>query len=95
MARLALKALARGQWPKGAAHTNAKCWYEPLEDRETAELALRFTLNQDVTAAIPPGDERLFRLALDLASGSLPPLSAEEQKTLLVRANGLDPVFTA
>jgi hypothetical protein len=29
--------------------------------------ALRFTLSEDITAAIPPGDERLFRIALAAA----------------------------
>lgn len=93
MARLALKALALGQWPKGAKRTFAKCWYQPVDDKETAALALRFTLNQEITAAIPPGDENIFRMALDLASGSLPPLSAAERKTLLARAAEAEPVF--
>jgi predicted aldo/keto reductase-like oxidoreductase len=93
MARMALKALALGQWPKGAKRTSEKCWYQPVDDRETAALALRFTLNQEITAAIPPGDEKIFRMALDLASGSLPALTAAERKTLLARAAEAEPVF--
>jgi hypothetical protein len=56
---------------------------------------MRFTLNQEVTAAIPPGDERLFDLALELASGPLPQLSANELKGLKDRISSLDPVFRA
>lgn len=97
MARLALKALAWGQWPKGLAAADRKypkCWYEPVDDPRLAALALRFTMNQDVTAAVPPGDERIFRLAMDLAA-DLKPLSAAEHKTLLAEASKREPVFRA
>jgi aryl-alcohol dehydrogenase-like predicted oxidoreductase len=91
---LALKMLCRQQWaendPERQKYT--KCWYQPVTDRHEAELALRFTLGQPVTAAIPPGDESLFRLALDLASDFLPLTDTEldELKTLAV---ALRPVF--
>jgi len=98
MARMALKALAFGKWPadmKESDRKYPKCWYQPIDDREMARLAMRFTLNQEVTAAIPPGDERLFDLALELASGPLPQLSANELKGLKDRISSLDPVFRA
>ena len=69
MARMALKALAFGRWPatvKESERKYPKCWYQPIDDREMARLALRFTLNQEITAAVPPGDERLFDLAWNL-----------------------------
>jgi hypothetical protein len=70
-----------------------KCWYQPIDDREMARLALRFTLNEDVTAAVPPGDERIFDLALELASAPLPQLSAAELTGLKTRISSLEPVF--
>jgi aryl-alcohol dehydrogenase-like predicted oxidoreductase len=97
MARMALKSLAFGKWPvslKAADRKYPKCWYQPIDDREMARLALRFTLNQDVTAAVPPGDERIFDLALDLASAPLPPLSATELAGLKSKISSLEPVFT-
>ncbi len=96
MARMALKALAFGKWPasiKESERKYPKCWYEPIDDAEMARMALRFTLNQDVTAAVPPGDERIFDLAMDLASGALPPLSAQELEGLKVKIGKLEPVF--
>lgn len=68
-ARLALKAMARGRWKEGDPRRQdfKKCWYEPLSEPREADLGLRFTLSQPVTSAIPPGDESLFRLAVDLA----------------------------
>jgi len=58
-----------------------------------ARQALRFTLNQEITAAVPPGDERIFDLALDLACAPLPKLSDSELTTLKARVSTLDPVF--
>jgi predicted aldo/keto reductase-like oxidoreductase len=98
LARMALKALAMGKWPAGmkaADRSSPKCWYQPIDDRETARLALRFTLNQDITAAIPPGDERVFDLALDLATAPLPKLSAGELAGLKSKVSKLEPVFRA
>jgi len=92
IARLALKAMAYTPWPEGGEHTSPKCWYRPIEDRELASRALRFTLSQDVTAAIPPGDERLFRVARD-AARAFTPMTKEEQAEMLSRAKGLSPLF--
>ncbi len=97
VARLALKALAHTNWPKGTRqeHTaHPKCWYQPVDDRDLAHRALRFTLSEDVTAAIPPGDERLFAMALELAAG-FSPLSEQERKELLAATRGLEPIFRA
>jgi aryl-alcohol dehydrogenase-like predicted oxidoreductase len=98
MARLALKALAFGQWPADLARSERKypkCWYQPIDDQNEARLALRFALNQDITAAVPPGDERIFDMALDIASTPLPPLSASELTGLKTRLSSLEPVFRA
>jgi hypothetical protein len=60
-----------------------------------ARLALRFTLNQEVTAAVPPGDERIFDMALELVSAPLPQLSAEELTGLKKSISAREPVFRA
>lgn len=98
MARMALKALAFGKWPAGMKESDRKypkCWYEPIDDREMARLALRFTLNQEVTAAVPPGDERIFDMALELALAPLPELSVAELTGLKAKIGSLEPVFRA
>jgi predicted aldo/keto reductase-like oxidoreductase len=93
-ARLALKALARREWAAKdpAKATWTKCWYEPITDRRLAELALRFTLSLPVTAAIPPGEETLFRLALDIAT-DYRPISDEEAGELQTLAESVSPLF--
>jgi aryl-alcohol dehydrogenase-like predicted oxidoreductase len=95
VARLALKALARQkQWPQGdpARQQYSKCWYQPLTDRNEVKLALYFTLSQPITAAIPPGEESLFRMALDLAL-DFRPISQKEVQTLRQMGQPLAPVF--
>jgi aryl-alcohol dehydrogenase-like predicted oxidoreductase len=92
--RLALKAMARQVWPKDDPQrkTYGKCWYQPLTDPRQAELGLRYTLSRPVTAAVPPGEEPLFRLALDVAM-RFRPISDKEGKELKALASTLKPIF--
>ncbi len=92
--RLALKALAHTSWPGREHDAWRKCWYKPIDDPELAEKAVRFTLSEDVTAAIPPGEEKLFRMALDFG-GRFRPLAPKEREDLLTAARGLKPIFRA
>ncbi len=92
MGILCLKALARGPWPEGAQKRYEKCWYEPLDQPAEAALALRFTLSHAVTAAIPPGDPGLFRMAVKLAKG-FTPVTPEEEAALKAKAAAGTPLF--
>ncbi len=92
VARLAIKAMAHGPWRKGEKRKYPNCWYRPIENRAMARQALRFTLSEGVTAVIPPGDERLFRMALELAP-DLGPMEIEERNELLASTRGLRPLL--
>lgn len=93
MGCLALKALARQSWPEDADRNEyPKCWYQPVTHPKELELALRFTLSEPVTAAIPPGDERLFRRALKVAQ-DFRPLNEEERIAIRVLSEGLTPIM--
>jgi aryl-alcohol dehydrogenase-like predicted oxidoreductase len=94
VARLALKAMAYTRWPEGAQRKYANCWYQPVDDPELVDKAVRFTLSQDVTAAIPPGNLQLFQLAMN-AARSFKPLSAGERTELLASTKGVQPIFRA
>jgi len=91
---LALKALALQKWPNDTPkpHAYPKCWYQPISDPHEQELALRFTLSQPVTAALPTGDEGLFWRAVEIAA-KFEPLTAREAEHLRVIASKLDPIF--
>ncbi len=77
MGILALKAMAHRPWPKDADRGGLNTWYEPLKDKEEARSALRFTLSHPVTAAIPPGDAKLFEMALELGRDFKPMVTEE------------------
>lgn len=93
MGILALKAMAKGPWPKDAVNKMPKCWYEPLSNPDDALLGLRFTLSHPVTAAIPPGNENLFKMALEL-SGRIKPLSTAEVDHIKELGLAGKPIFT-
>jgi hypothetical protein len=93
-ARLALKALAWTSWPKDAEHTYPKCWYQPIDDRERARMALEYTLSLPITAAIPPGDPRLFKMAVELAL-QYTPITNDMRQALAQEMQGVEPIFKA
>jgi len=93
MGILALKAMAAGPWKEGADRSKyPKCWYEPLTDQEDIRMGLRFTLSHPVTAAVPPGDENLFKIALRV-SDNLAPLKSEEVQMMKEKALKGTPLF--
>lgn len=93
MGILALKAMAKGPWEKGADRSKyPKAWYEPYMTEEDILMGLRFTLSHPVTAAIPPGEDELFRIALSLRD-KLTPLGKEEVNAIKAKALMGNPLF--
>jgi predicted aldo/keto reductase-like oxidoreductase len=92
MGIFALKAMAKTHWAEKEEREYPKCWYKPVTDPEETELAIRFTLSQPITAAVTPGDIRLFRKAVEVAN-RFKPLSDEEFAVVKKRAEGIDPIF--
>ena len=94
MGILALKSMAKTVWPddQKKEHPEPKCWYKPAGFPDEASMGLRWTLGHPITAAIPPGDERYFRLAMDVAQ-NYKPLAPHEEQTLLAGAQGAEPIF--
>jgi aryl-alcohol dehydrogenase-like predicted oxidoreductase len=92
--RLALKAMAKTRWAKGEDRSYRKTWYRPLDEPSAVEKAIRFTLSEDITSAIPPGEEKLFRMAIEAAM-RFKPLTAPERKELLAGSAGVEPIFRA
>jgi predicted aldo/keto reductase-like oxidoreductase len=93
MGILALKAMARGPWPDGADRSKyPKCWYEPLSNSGDIRMGLRFTLSHPVTAAVPPGEAELFKIALDLRN-DLKPLNKKEIESIKAKAAEGIPLF--
>jgi aryl-alcohol dehydrogenase-like predicted oxidoreductase len=94
MGILALKGMAKTVWSEDQKknHPQPKCWYQPAAFPDEASLGLRWTLGHPITAALPPGDERYFRLAMDVAQ-AYKPLAAHEEQALLSGGRGVEPIF--
>ena len=94
MGILALKGMAKTVWSadQKEKHPEPKCWYQPAAFPDEASLGLRWTLGHEITAAIPPGDERYFRLAMDVAQ-NYKPLQSHEEQALLAGGHGVEPIF--
>ena len=93
MGILALKAMAKGPWEKGADRSKyPKCWYEPLVTPEDIRMGLRFTLSHPVTAAVTPGESELFRIALDLRN-DIKPLKKADITGIKTKAAAGVPLF--
>ncbi len=92
MGILCLKALARQPWPEGAPKRYPKCWYEPFDDPAEIRQALRFTLSHPVTAAVPPGEETIFRVALEQAA-TFEPMSPAEAEAMKAKGLAAKPLF--
>ncbi|MCX7720334.1 MAG: aldo/keto reductase [Dictyoglomus thermophilum] len=89
---LALKAMAKTIIPEGQERKYPKCWYDPIDEKDLAQLALRFTLSQPVTAAIPPGEYKFFKWAIEVGE-NFTPITVEELEILKQRAKNLEPIF--
>jgi len=94
MGILCLKSMAKTVWPASEQknHPEPKCWYQPAGFPDEASRGLRWTLGHPITAAIPPGDERYFRLAMDVAQ-NYKPLEGHEEQALLAGGHGVEPIF--
>lgn len=92
---LAIKSMIRERLPvpESTHEYYPKCEYEPVVDLPLARDALSWTLSQEgVTAAIPPGDENLFKMALQLGP-DIKPITEEGTKKLKHLAARLEPLF--
>ncbi len=97
MGILALKAMASTKWEHSVGDVRrkdfSKCWYQPVVSSEDALRGLRFTLSQPgLTAALPPGEEKLFRMALDLVP-QLTPMGVDELADAERSVQELQPIF--
>ncbi len=94
LAILALKSLAKQQWPANAVKKWFKCWYQPVDTPEEVALGLRFTLSRPVVAAVCPSHAELLWMMCDAAE-KLTPILPEEEAQLAAKSKELRPVFAA
>jgi aryl-alcohol dehydrogenase-like predicted oxidoreductase len=89
---LAIKSVAKGVWPDPdrASHPY-NTWYQPFDDAENIEKSLRYTLCQDITAAVLPGDLKLWPMIID-AARRFKPMTDNEQKQVMREVEQYQPL---
>lgn len=92
VARLGLKAIAWSPVPEGVTRKYTNCWYLPQDEQAKTDLLLRYALDLPITATVPPGDARLFKLCVRLA-GHYKRLSDAERAELLADIANVEPIF--
>ncbi|MCL5105248.1 MAG: aldo/keto reductase, partial [Armatimonadetes bacterium] len=95
MGRVAMKSMALRPWCDDQEHQAGKwkkTWYRPIDDPALVELAVRFTLSQDINVMLPPGHLELFEMAMKVAE-SFRPIEPSEVERLREVAAGLTPIF--
>ena len=88
---MVIKTWERGPW--GDQPRRYHTWYEPFDDAEMIERALRFNLSFPITGVISAGDHRLLPAIL-AAAERFTPLDDREQAELLATAGDYEPLFT-
>jgi aryl-alcohol dehydrogenase-like predicted oxidoreductase len=91
VAPIAIKAIAAGPWPNGAARTYTT-WYRPHDDAGMIEERLRFTLSHPVATTVLPSDIRLWP-ACFAAAERFTPMPEAERDRLVRKAAGAAPLY--
>jgi predicted aldo/keto reductase-like oxidoreductase len=89
---LALKSMALTRLKQDENKVFPNCWYRPVMDDETLNMAFRYTLSLDITAAVSPGEAQLFWKGVEIAKRFTPITDTEKEK-LLALAKVTEPVF--
>jgi aryl-alcohol dehydrogenase-like predicted oxidoreductase len=87
---LCIKSVAKRAWPTGD-HKGYNTWYEPYDTADDLRKSLRYTLSQDITAAVLPGESRLWPAMLETAD-TFTPLGTEEQAAVVREAAAYRPL---
>jgi len=88
--RIAIKSIAKERWQTD--QHSYRTWYEPFDEQRSIDLALWFTLSQNITTAVMPGDTRLIPKVLE-AGQRFKALGETEQNLLVQSAGSLKPLW--
>ncbi len=89
---LAIKGLAWRPVTDARDRPYPNCWYRPVEAPDLARLALSYTLDLPVAAAVSPAAAELLILAVEVGR-RYRPLTDDERSGLLARVEGVPPIF--
>lgn len=93
VALMAIKTVARRNWPKGLEKNTHDTWYEPFADGPTIDAAVAWALShQELTGIATPGDVGLLPLVIE-AERRAESTSRDEAAAVLARATDFSSPF--
>jgi len=76
---LAIKSVAKRLWPEDQGQNQKyNTWYEPFDQALDIAKSLHYTLSQDVTSAVMPGELKLWPMVIQAAKNFKPMTVAEQ-----------------
>jgi len=92
---LAIKVVAKRLWEDSEeGHLRYGTWYEPLDNAGEIENSVRYTLSQDITSGVLPGDLKLWPMVIEAAE-RFKPLTKTEQKKVISEVTQYQPLHAA
>lgn len=89
---MAIKSVAKQAWESRQANSRGyNTWYEPFDDAAEIEKSLWFTLSQDITAAVLPGELKLWPMIID-AEQRFRPLDEKTQQEFMSQVARYQPL---
>jgi aryl-alcohol dehydrogenase-like predicted oxidoreductase len=90
---LAIKSVAKRLWedPDESRH-KYQTWYEPFDEAQDIEKSLRYTLSQNITSAVTPGELKLWPMVVE-AANRFKPLTPAEEKLVISEVSQYPPLF--
>ena len=89
---MAIKSVAKGTWDDREKSTHRyNTWYEPFDELPEIQKSLLYTLSQDITGAVLPGDLKLWPMIIETAE-KFKPLSEEEQEKIIKESAQYSPL---
>jgi len=80
---MAIKSVAKCTWEETARTPHRyNTWYEPFDEVAEIEKSLWYTLSQDITSAVMPGDLKLWPMVIDAARRFKPLIESEQKKVV-------------
>jgi predicted aldo/keto reductase-like oxidoreductase len=89
----AIKSVAKRVWEDGdGVEHKYNTWYEPFDKAGEIEKSLRYTLSQDITSAVLPGELKLWPMIIKAAE-RFQPMTKKEQEKVIAEVAQYPPLF--
>jgi aryl-alcohol dehydrogenase-like predicted oxidoreductase len=89
----AIKSAAKRLWENEAEH-HYNTWYEPFDQAEQIGKSLWYTLSQDITSAVTPGELKLLPLMIE-AANNFKPLTLQDQQEYVSEVKQYPPLHAS